>query len=300
MENPFRLSSDTMFLRTEEDEQQEPRRIVFLSVEGNKTEAQYLRYVEKYRNKLGIKKDVHIHSLGRARRDNLCAPNNVLELLEEYLELREAARLPERLRSAIPSEYSDEFIEEYVKGNADKDSGKVEEFRKLLDTVGIDLEYNFFLKEYRGKSDVFGIVIDRDYKSHTVAQMKNIVNQCKEKGYKCFVTTPLFEFWLLMHLVDIKNTFESELQSFLINNPESEQHTFTSKRVSEIAGHAKSIRETTFVNYYLPKIDYAINQARSSFTTDLDELVGNDDTDEAKRGKLGTNLSELFELLRNV
>lgn len=54
--NSFRLKSETMFTRSEEYEQEPPLKIVFLSVEGNKTEQQYFEYIEKYRDYLGIKK----------------------------------------------------------------------------------------------------------------------------------------------------------------------------------------------------------------------------------------------------
>lgn len=88
MGNSFRLRANTMFNRIEEEQKEEPLKIVFLSVEGNKTEKQYFQYIEKYREKLGIKREVHIHTLQRAKNDNLSAPENVLELLEEYLGMR--------------------------------------------------------------------------------------------------------------------------------------------------------------------------------------------------------------------
>ena len=300
MANSFRLTSNTLFSRSEEDIQESPLRIVFLSVEGNKTEEQYFSFVEKYRNQLGIKSGVHIHALKRAKHDNLSAPENVLELLEEYLELRNAEYLPEKLRLAIPSEYSYDFIVDYVNGNCNEEDRRTIQFEQLLNSVGIDLEYNFFLKEYTGRDDVFGIVIDRDYKSHSVEQMKDIVQQCNDKGYMCFVTNPLFEFWLLMHLVDIKKTYGNDLSDFLTNDSVSNQHSYTSEKVSEIAGHAKSIREATFVNCYLPNIDYAIQQAKTDFSTNLSELIGKSGDLETKKGVLGSNMPELFDLLRKV
>ena len=49
MRNSFRLKSDAMFERTEEINREPPLRIVFLSVEGNKTEQDYFEWIEKYR-----------------------------------------------------------------------------------------------------------------------------------------------------------------------------------------------------------------------------------------------------------
>lgn len=288
-----------MFSRMDDEVNESPLRIVFLSVEGNKTERQYFEYIEKYRNKLGIKASVHIHPLQRAKRDNLSAPQDVLELLEEYLVIRKNDVLPKRLRKVIPKEYSEEFINRYLKAELDMKDEKVKIFEAILEEAGYDVAYNDYLREFKGEDDVFGIVLDRDYKSHTVLQMKKIVQECMKKDYKIYITTPLFEFWLLLHLVDIKSLSKEQLECIKVNNGVSEKHTYTSKCVSDIAGHSKSISDKVFQKYYLPKIDYAIKQAKE-LCGDIDELIGSDQTDESKMGSIGTNLPELFELLRNA
>ena len=288
-----------MFARNEENEQEPPLRIVFLSVEGNNTEIQYFDYVEKHRKSIGIKKGVHIHPLKRAKSDNHSAPEDVLELLEEYVELRESKDLPKRLIDAIPKEYSYDFVKNYLNNELVDDDQQIQEFEILLNEAGIDLAYNHFLREYKGNDDVFGVVMDRDYKSHSVKQMKKIVSECKQKGYHCFITTPLFEFWLLLHLVDVSVAYANELDKLLINDDVSEKHTYTSKKVSKIAGHSKKISEDKFKQFYLPNIEFAIQQAKQ-FSNSLDELIGDDSSDNAKKGKLGTNITELFELMREV
>ena len=299
MANAFRLKASTMFSRMDDEVNESPLRIVFLSVEGNKTERQYFEYIEKYRNKLGIKASVHIHPLQRAKRDNLSAPQDVLELLEEYLVIRKNDVLPKRLRKVIPKEYSEEFINRYLKAELDMKDEKVKIFEAILEEAGYDVAYNDYLREFKGEDDVFGIVLGRDYKSHTVLQMKKIVQECMKKDYKIYITTPLFEFWLLLHLVDIKSLSKEQLECIKVNNGVSEKHTYTSKCVSDIAGHSKSISDKVFQKYYLPKIDYAIKQAKE-LCGDIDELIGSDQTDESKMGSIGTNLPELFELLRNA
>lgn len=304
MGNSFRLRSSTMFTRSEEEIKEEPLRIVFLSVEGNETEINYFKWVEKYRHQLGIKACVHICPLERAKSDNQSAPENVLELLEEYLELRNAENLPELLREVIPQKYSDEFIENYVNNTFIGKNNKIKEFETLLHETGIDLAYAYYLNEVKGDRDIFGVVIDRDYdpvsESRSVPHMENIVSRCKEKGYQCFVTTPSFEFWLLLHLVDVRKEYPDELEALKKNKHVSNKHTFTSKKVSDIAGHAKSINEKKFVEFYLTKIDFAIEQVKNSFSTELNELIGDDSSEQSKMGQLGSNLPELFQLLRDV
>ena len=289
-----------MFTRPEEEDLELPLRIVFLSVEGNKTECQYFNYIEKYRTILGIKRGVHIHPLKRAKNDNNSAPENVLELLEEYMELRDTEGFPPRLRDAIPKNYSFDFVKKYLNNELDSEKDDVNDFELLLKEAGIDLAYSLFLQEYKSDDDIFGIVLDRDYKNHSVSQMKKIISECDAKNYKCFLSTPLFEFWLLLHLVDIYEEYPKNLDDLLINNHVSDKHTYTSKLVSDIAGHSKSISEAVFKQFYLNKIDFAIKQAKKNFPYKINELIGDDSSEESQRGKLGTNIPDLFELLREV
>lgn len=300
MEKSFRLSSDGMFSRPEEIFPEKPLRIIFLSVEGNVTEQNYFSWLEKYREKLGIKTGVHVHPLRRGKRDNFSAPAQVLELLEEYIEIRESDILPDRMRKVIPTKYTDAFVQQYMKDPDSVDKDKKEQFEMLLKQVGIDLEYQFFVKEYQGQDDLFGVVIDRDYNTHTVMQLNKIRKQCIEKGYHFFITTPCFEFWLLLHLVDVKKQYKGDMQKFRDNEKKTNKHTFTSFQVSEHAGHSKKISEKIFRQYYLNHIDYAISQTKKSFSTDVEELIGTDETEDSKKGKLGSNLPELFKLLRKV
>ena len=300
MEKSFRLSSDGMFSRPEEIFPETPLRIIFLSVEGNVTEQNYFSWLAKYREKLGIKTGVHVHPLRRGKRDNFSAPAQVLELLEEYIEIRESDILPDRMRKVIPTKYTDAFVQQYMKDPDSVDKDKKEQFEMLLKQVGIDLEYQFFVKEYQGQDDLFGVVIDRDYNTHTVMQLNEIRKQCIEKGYHFFITTPCFEFWLLLHLVDVKKQYKGDMQKFRDNEKKTNKHTFTSFQVSEHAGHSKKISEKIFRQYYLNHIDYAISQTKKSFSTDVEELIGTDETEDSKKGKLGSNLPELFKLLREV
>ena len=300
MEKSFRLSSDGMFSRPEEIFPEKPLRIIFLSVEGNVTEQNYFSWLEKYREKLGIKTGVHVHPLRRGKRDNFSAPAQVLELLEEYIEIRESDILPDRMRKVIPTKYTDAFVQQYMKDPDSVDKDKKEQFEMLLKQVGIDLEYQFFVKEYQGQDDLFGVVIDRDYNTHTVMQLNEIRKQCIEKGYHFFITTPCFEFWLLLHLVDVKKQYTGDMQKFRDNEKRTNKHTFTSLQVSEHAGHSKKISEKIFRQYYLNHIDYAISQTKKSFSTDVEELIGTDETEDSKKGKLRSNLPELFKLLREL
>lgn len=58
----YRLGSNSLFVRDKEDSI-EPKRVVFLSTEGTKTEVNYFNFIEKYREQLGIDAIVHVEVL---------------------------------------------------------------------------------------------------------------------------------------------------------------------------------------------------------------------------------------------
>lgn len=295
MRNKFRLTSSA-FERSEENHQKDFLKVVFLSVEGNKTEQQYFEYIDKYRSQLGINSIVHVYPLKRSEQDTSSDPVHVLELLEEYMEYRNAEILPESMRSVIPAIYSDDFIKSYL-ANEEIDLNKKNEFKALLNEANIDLAYMQFLKDYSGPHDVFGIVIDRDSGNHPIDVLEKVFKECRDKKYQFYITNPCIEFWLLLHLVNIRETYSKEMDQFLGNKHISNRHTFTSKLVSELAGHSKKLSEKIFVEKYLPNIDFAIKQTIENFETHVERLIQSSESDS---GELGSNLPDLFKLLKTM
>jgi hypothetical protein len=111
MSLPYRLGSRSLFVRAHEDSI-EPKRVVFLSTEGTKTEVHYFNFIEKYRDQLGIDAIVHIEILKRY--DTNSDPENVLELLEEYVQFRENKMFEKAIDSLSLKNYSTEFIRSYL------------------------------------------------------------------------------------------------------------------------------------------------------------------------------------------
>ena len=89
MKNRYRLSSNA-FEREDEEDKVEPQKIFFLSVEGNDTEKEYFDGISANRRQLGINAVVDVQVLNRRRKDTNSAPQQVVELLEEYLRLSPA------------------------------------------------------------------------------------------------------------------------------------------------------------------------------------------------------------------
>lgn len=152
----YRLGSSSLFTRTNEGST-EPKRVVFLSVEGTKTEVQYLHFIEKYRVELKINALVHIEVLKRF--DTKSDPENVLELLEEYIQFRENKMFENNIDSLCLKDYSTEFIKSYLEDDSCLTKKERRKFEAALREEQLDLLYLDFLGKYKGKDDAFGIVI---------------------------------------------------------------------------------------------------------------------------------------------
>lgn len=281
----------SMVTRPDEGINEAPKRIVFLSVEGNHTEKDYFRYVDKYKEKLGIHALVHIETLSRRRSDTRSDPENVLALLTDYLAIRDEGILPEELYAELiecgENGYSKEYIAKYLNNELpNKDSKKLQ---SAIQLAGIAIDYQKFLSQYKGSdnNDVFAIIIDRDRQNHSEDLMQSIYQKCQENGLKCFVTNPCFEFWLLLHVSDISEEYKNCLNDMLCNEKISAHHTYISSILSEKTNHGKSIPEPKFQSYYLENIDIAIERAEK-FSQTEEELLN----------QLGSNIPKLFEILR--
>ena len=281
MSIPHRLNAGNRF---ERPETQSIKRVVFLSVEGEVTERRYFEFVRESRETLGIKSVVEIHVLRRG--DSSSSPEKVVELLENYLEVRNNNVFLAEVDKLELKHYDKEFIHKYLEAPDPIDVKEKRQFEGFLKEEQLDLTYLLFLNKFKGsdngENDVFGIVIDRDAGNHSPENMARIFDECDEKGYRCFLTNPRFEFWLLLHVADVKSEYPDELEKMLDFNDET-----VDKHLLEKTGGGKKIQRKTFDTYFLPNIDTAIERA-NGLCTSRNELLD----------QLGSTLGELFELLR--
>ena len=277
-------------IRPDEGIQEAPKRIVFLSVEGNKTEKNYFCNVDKHREQLGIHSLVHVETLSRYSKDTRSSPSDVYELLTEYIDIRKDGILPEEILDVLKNKdfsYSVEYLSKYLNGELpDRDARKLQ---AKIERIGIDLDYHKFLSAYKGDQgeDVFAVMIDRDSLSHSEEEILKLIEDCKDNGYKCFISTPCFEFWLLLHVCDVKEEYKDKLGDILENRKVTSSHTFVSKELSQKANHGKTISEKAFKENYLDNIDIAIERAKQF-----------EQTERGLINKLGSNIPELFKILR--
>lgn len=252
MNNPYRLSS-SVYERETEDEKITPLKIYFLSVEGNKTEKEYLNGLSKYRSSLNINALVDVEVLSRSSKDTNSAPKHVIELLEEYLRLRSIGE--ENLIKDIPPSlieaYGLDFIQAYLNNQKNIPVQKKRDFLTDLTKIGYDINYRKYLQKYNTENDSFCILIDRDMLTHSKLNMQECINYCKEKNYNCYIANPCFEFWLLLHLSNVLKEYTPEqLELIKKNEKVSNAHTYVSSELSQKAGHGKS--NLKFSKNYLP------------------------------------------------
>ena len=287
MKNRYRLSSNA-FERDDEEDKVEPQKIFFLSVEGNDTEKEYFDGISANRRQLGINAVVDVQVLNRRRKDTNSAPQQVVELLEEYLRLRENGK--ESLIEDIPESFIQKYGVDFIKCFLEDESGITKrqrnEFVTDLLKIGYDINYRKYLQKYNSDLDEFGILIDRDAQTHSELNMIECIKHCKQNNYSCYIVNPCFEFWLLLHLSDVKKEYADKLKDISENKKVSDSHTFVSKEVSLKAHHGKS--GINFKKNYLPNIDLAIERAKA-FSSDEQELIDN----------IGCNIWKLIEAMKN-
>lgn len=280
MINIYRLKSNS-FAREEESEKINPYKTIFLSMEGTNTEKEYFNGFNKYKNEFGYSPNIVIEPLSRRKKDGSSAPKLVIELLEEYLNLRNEGVYSE-IKKILNEDYNDKIISDYIYNTKNLDINIVKEIDLKLEKIGYDLQYRKSLASIQNSDDIFGIVIDKD----NWHNLDEIISYCKLKNYKIYISNPCFELWLLFHWLDVSICSTEEQEQILLNKVVSDKHTYISKKLSELAHHGKS--GIGFKTKYLPKIDIAISNSKK-FSTNVDDL----------KTHLGTNMSDLIILLKN-
>lgn len=283
MSNIYRLSAN-VFDRAEP--YKDPRRVIWLSVEGKRTELNYFEYLNKYKNKLDIDITIQIEPLHR--NDTNSDPESVLNLLDEYVMQRDVSILHQiSSLSELDDTIGIEKIELYLYNPNKLSSEDTEIIKKAIDFAKYDVEYHKYLEKIQTENDIFAIIIDTEGKDNpSRLKVSSIIESCQVKGYKCFITNPCFEFFLLLHTCNPIKEYEANSELF-INNPRiSKTHTYLSKIISDRHNHKKKISEKKFVEIYLDNISTALENSKYWANT-LEDVKDN----------VGTNMKDLFELL---
>lgn len=148
----------------------------------------------------------------------------------------------------------------------------------------IDLLEEFWQENKDDYRDaIMAAVIDRD--DHDCASVIEYCREHEQFKIELFLTSPCFEFFLLLHLCDNIDT-KYDLEKIKQNERISGNNTYMSNIISELTHSHKDIH---FERYYLDNIPRALLNAQK-YEKDL-ERIGNG---------VGTNLPVFFEILTGV
>lgn len=225
----YRLKGAT--LRRESSGTLKPYRVIFLSVEGKRTEPQYFGGLNRVLSRGGLPLPRCMIQVLK-KNDHNSDPGHVIDLLEDYLDLR-GGRYENMFPPAIIEQYGKCGIQKYFEGSLGVP--KEQQFEKDAKSYGVHVGALRDLSRPITEQDVFGIVIDHDQRT----DLRKHIDYCRERGYNVFLSTPCFELWLLLHFVNVLEEYDSEE---LMENPSvSRQHTFVSRELSRVAGTNKGV-----------------------------------------------------------
>lgn len=112
-------------------------------------------------------------------------------------------------------------------------------------------EYNF------KDTDELWMIIDTDRWKN----IPDIISECKKQSNMFVaVSNPCFEFWLLLHIKNITDYTENELDLILKNDKVSSKKNYIDSKISEILGSYN--KSNPKPELFLPTIDFAIEQAK--------------------------------------
>ncbi len=136
-------------------------------------------------------------------------------------------------------------------------------------------EFNF------NANDELWMIIDTD-KWRNIPQ---IIIECKKAGnMHVAVSNPCFEFWLLLHIKNIGEFSQNELDLILKNEKITSKKNYVDKIIMEILGSYN--KNNPQLDNFLPHIDYAIIQAK-----------GLDFDNEEFPSKLGSHIYKIIDKL---
>lgn len=133
-------------------------------------------------------------------------------------------------------------------------------FQKLKEKQS---EFNF------RDSDEFWMIVDKDR-----WELNEWVEKCqKEKNFHIAISNPCFEFWLLLHVYDIKQLSLEEKAEILINRKVSNRKRFIDQFLANQLGNDYN-KANIKPDRFLDKIDDAINQASMLDQSDIMKNIG--------------------------
>lgn len=263
-----------------------PKKIIYMSVEGDKTEYSYFSNLGNLLSEIQDAPILKLEVLGRKDHDS--DPEHVLGLLQEYLDLQQEGLIPAKLKDEFSKiGVTDKDIEKYLDDTSSLESEKRALIEEKVAYYELDLRYRKYLcSSGKHENDRYVVVIDRDYKSHTMEAIQDCMTfiQNSNMNIEMYVSNPSFDLWLLLHSRDGCEYLSQANSSVIKENAKiSIKHTELSNRVSKIFHHSKNISIEKFKSKYWHNIRFAI-EASEDYIHDNEYLLND----------IGTNIAQFF------
>ena len=289
------------------DVTQNEKRKYILAYEGQATEVQYFQGVIDNRLTVGIDPIIDLLPMLRSiPQESHSHPHRILSLIEEHIENYNSVKVlidkiidycSENSFIGGTGTYTLKSLEAdmrcCLKENChlkleDKIADKslvISELVKFIEdrldlTNQIENIVNYIEEQqilYISDWDYICIIIDRDKGNVKTHQYVQIIEKCKEKNMRLFVSNPTFEFWLLLHSQKVFDYNPEEL----LSSQKIGNKRFLEKALSDVfEGYRK---EHIRVKCFMPHIRTAIANEKM-FCEDISEL----------QEKLGSNVGELL------
>jgi len=174
-----------------------------------------------------------------------------------------------------------EYISELIEVKVIPKITNASEPKHIVSNLDKFLEDNY---DFKTDYDEMWIVVDREKVDSRKKGILSVIPECLKKNYNIILTNPLFEFWLLLHIIDISTYKRSDLYE---NAKVNSSRRFIDKELSTLlnnnGGYNK--KKGKFNKNIVTKdnILLALKQ-ELLFKNNLDEII--DD--------LGSNVSELI------
>jgi len=141
--------------------------------------------------------------------------------------------------------------------------------------------------DYQKGYDEFWIVIDREKQRTRRDNIERIMPFCKDNDINIALVNPVFEFWLLLHIVDISKYDTDDLHK---NKKVSNKKRFLDAELTTILG-SYSKKEGKFPKdiVTIENIQRAIEQEKF-FENDLEKIIDS----------LGSNVGKLVQKIVNI
>jgi hypothetical protein len=116
---------------------------------------------------------------------------------------------------------------------------------------------NYSKQNHLRADDERWLIIDRD--NWTEKELSYVTTESRQLGVQIAVSNPCFEFWLLLHLVDISHYSVEKLNNFCTHHSRKGRENLESE-IRSICGCYNASNPD--VSIFIPNIENAIRQAR--------------------------------------